>query len=69
MREGNPERRTTMLKNMLRKVIRDESAQDLAEYGIALAVIGALTAAVVLALGSNVVSLWSAASSVVAFAV
>ena len=57
-----------MLK-MLKKFMSDETAQDLAEYGIALAVIGALTAAVVLALGSNVVSLWSAASSVVAFAV
>ena len=57
------------LKNLLTRVVNDETAQDLAEYGIALAVIVALTAAVVLALGSSVTSLWSVASSVVLTAI
>ena len=45
--------------NTLKKVWRDESAQDLAEYGIALAVIAAAVAAIAIAFGGNVITLWT----------
>lgn len=51
---------------MLKKLVREESAQDLAEYGIALAVIAAGAAAIAVAIGSDVETLWSNAQSVIA---
>ena len=46
------------MRNLIQKLVRDESGQDLAEYGIALAVIaiGAAAAAVVIA--GDVTTLW-----------
>jgi Flp pilus assembly pilin Flp len=46
---------------LLRKLRRDESAQDLAEYAIALAVITIGTILVAAAVGADVTTLWSAA--------
>ena len=43
----------------------DEEAQDLAEYGIALAVIGILAAAVAIVIAGDVGTLWSQAQSVI----
>lgn len=60
-----PERRMNMLA-LLKKLVREESAQDLAEYGIALAVIAAGAAAIAVAIGSDVETLWSNAQSVIA---
>ena len=54
-----------MLK-LLKKFISDETAQDLAEYGIALAVIGAGAAVAAIAIAGNVNTLWSVAASVIA---
>lgn len=54
---------------ILRKVVSDEKAQDLAEYGIALAVIAATTAAIAVAIAGNVTTLWTAASAIIAAAV
>ena len=51
--------------NLLKKLISDEAAQDLAEYGIALAVIGVAVGAIALTVGTDVGSLWSAADSVI----
>jgi Flp pilus assembly pilin Flp len=45
------------------KKLREESGQDLAEYGIALVVIAAGAAAIAIAIGSNVNSLWSNAQT------
>ncbi len=50
---------------LLAKLLRDESAQDLAEYGIALAVIGAGAAAAAVLISGNVSTLWSRASSII----
>ena len=53
-----------MLK-LISKLIRDERAQDLAEYGIALAVIGAGAALAAVAIAGDVNTLWSVADSVI----
>jgi Flp pilus assembly pilin Flp len=52
----------------LKKLIRDKKAQDLAEYGIALAVIGAGAAAAAVVIAGNVNLLWSAANTIIASA-
>ncbi len=49
--------------NLLKRVVREESAQDLAEYGIALAVIAAAVALIALAVGNSVVTMWSKAQT------
>ena len=53
---------------LLRKLVQDESAQDLAEYGIALAVIGVGAAAAAIVISGNVSTLWSSANSIIASA-
>jgi hypothetical protein len=53
---------------MLKKLVRNVKGQDLAEYGIALAVIGAGAAAAALVIATNVNSLWSAANTIIATA-
>ena len=55
--------------SILKKLVRDESGQDLAEYGIALAVIGIGAAAAAVLIAGNVNTLWTNASSVIASAV
>jgi hypothetical protein len=52
----------------LKKLVREAKAQDLAEYGIALAVIGAGAAAAAVVIAGNVNSLWSAANTIIATA-
>ena len=52
----------------LKKLIREVKGQDLAEYGIALAVIGAGAAAAALVIAGNVNSLWSTADGIIATA-
>jgi Flp pilus assembly pilin Flp len=54
----------TML-TLIKKLIRDEHAQDLAEYGIALAVIGAGAALAAVAIATDVNTLWSVANSII----
>ncbi len=53
-----------MLK-LLKKFVSDETAQDLAEYGIALAVIGAGAAIAAVAIAGDVNTLWSVANSII----
>ena len=45
--------------NMIKKLVREENGQDLAEYGIALAVIAIGAALIAVAIGSDVQTLWS----------
>lgn len=47
---------------LLRTLWHDEDGQDLAEYGIALAVIAAGVASVVVALSGEIAQLWGTAS-------
>ena len=53
---------------VLKKLMRDDSGQDLAEYGIALAVIAAGAAVAALAIAGDVSTLWSTAASIIASA-
>ena len=53
----------------LKRLATDETAQDLAEYGIALAVIGLVAGAAAVVIATNVGSLWSRAQSLIANAV
>ncbi len=57
------------MMNLLKKLVRDDKGQDLAEYGIALAIIGAGAAAAAVVIATNVNQLWSKASSIIATAV
>ena len=54
--------------DILESLLRDEAAQDLAEYGIALAIIAVGTALIALAIGADVSTLWSNAQSGIAAA-
>ena len=56
------------MMKLVKNLMRDDKAQDLAEYGIALAVIGIGAAAAAVAIATNVNTLWSRASSIIATA-
>jgi Flp pilus assembly pilin Flp len=47
------------MRNLVKRLISEEAGQDLAEYGIALAVIAAGAAAIAVAIGGDVQTLWS----------
>jgi Flp pilus assembly pilin Flp len=49
--------------DLMKKLVRDEAGQDLAEYGIALAVIAVGAAAIALAIGTDVNTLWKNAQT------
>ena len=49
----------------MKKLLADEAGQDLAEYGIALAVIGVIAAAAAIVIAKDVGTLWSKAQSVI----
>jgi Flp pilus assembly pilin Flp len=53
------------MMKVLRSLMSDDSGQDLAEYGIALAVIGAGAALAAIAIAGKVNTLWSTANSVI----
>ena len=57
-----------MLK-LVTKLVREDGGQDLAEYGIALAVIAIGAAAIAVAIGTDVQTLWSNAQSAIQSAV
>ncbi len=52
-----------------KRLLRDEGAQDLAEYAVALTVIGAGAAIAAMAFAGNVKAIWSVTASVAAAAV
>ena len=67
-----PPRRSSVMEGMaegamglIRKLIRDERGQDLAEYAIALAVITAAVGLIAAAMGTDVQSLWSQSQSTI----
>jgi Flp pilus assembly pilin Flp len=51
--------------SILKKLVSEESGQDLAEYGIALAVIAAGAAAIAVAIAGDVNTLWSNAQTAI----
>jgi len=53
---------------LLRKLAAEEAAQDLAEYGIVLAVIGIIAAAAAIVIAKDVGTLWSQAQTVISTA-
>ena len=53
------------MTQLLVQLVRDESGQDLAEYGIALAVIAAGAALIAVLVAQNVQTLWSNAQTAV----
>ena len=57
------------MSELIKRLIVDETAQDLAEYGIALAVIGALAAGAAVIIAGDVNTLWSNAEQVINSAV
>jgi len=63
--ENGPKGSKAMLR-VIRSLARDDRAQDLAEYGIALAVIGLVAGAAAVIIAGNVGTLWSRANSVIA---
>jgi Flp pilus assembly pilin Flp len=56
------------MMNLIKKLVRDEKGQDLAEYGIALAVIAVGAGAVAVVIAGNVQTLWNNASGAIASA-
>ena len=50
---------------LMKKLIVDDAGQDLAEYGIALAVIRTLAAAAAIVIAQDVGTLWSKAQNVI----
>ena len=57
------------MRKVIRKLIVEDAAQDLADYGIALAIIGALAAGASLLIAGDVNTLWSRAQNVIGSAV
>jgi len=56
------------MTELLKRLITDDAGQDMAEYGIALAVVGLVAALAALAIANNVGSLWSRANSIISMA-
>ncbi len=50
---------------LMKKLIVDDAGQDLAEYGIALAVIGVIAAAAAIVIAVDVGTLWSRAQNMI----
>ena len=57
------------MADLVRRLVREEFGQDMAEYGIALAVIGVVAGLAAFAIANNVGSLWSRANSLISTAV
>jgi Flp pilus assembly pilin Flp len=54
-----------MMISLMKQLVTDDTGQDLAEYGIALAVIGVIAAAAAIVIATDVGTLWSKAQSVI----
>ena len=57
------------MADLVRRLVREDFGQDMAEYGIALAVIGVVAGLAAFAIANNVGSLWSRANSLISTAV
>ena len=66
---GTMQRRRPRMGEVLLALVCCDAAQDMAEYGIALAVIGVVAGLAAFAIANNVGSLWSRANSMISAAV
>ena len=55
--------------SLVKKLVADEAGQDLAEYGIALAIIPLGAGLIALAIAGDITTVWSNAQSVISAAV
>jgi Flp pilus assembly pilin Flp len=62
---GTTRKGGSMMTSLMKKLVTDDAGQDLAEYGIALAVIGVIAAAAAIVIAKDVGSLWTRAQSVI----
>ena len=53
------------MRALVMRLVADDAGQDLAEYGIALAVIGTIAAAAAIVIAKDVGTLWSKAQVVI----
>jgi Flp pilus assembly pilin Flp len=53
------------MMNLIKKLVTDDSAQDLAEYGIALAVIAVAAGGIAVAIRTDVGQLWTNAQTAI----
>ena len=53
------------MTTLMKKLVADDSGQDLAEYGIALAVIGLLAGAAAIVIAADVGTMWSRAQNMI----
>jgi Flp pilus assembly pilin Flp len=53
------------MRAFAKRIAADDRAQDLPEYGIALAVIGAVAISAAIIIGTNIGSIWNPVDSVV----
>jgi hypothetical protein len=63
-----PEERGVFMMAFVTRLVRSKRAQDLAEYAIALAVIGSLASAIGIIIAGNVADLWNTANTIIAIA-
>ena len=63
--ERSKRQRGGIMRGLLDRLLREEAAQDLAEYGIALATIGLVAGAAAIIIAGDVGTLWSRANSVI----
>jgi Flp pilus assembly pilin Flp len=66
---GDPGKKEAVMLKFVKKLVRKDGGQDLAEYGIALAVIAIGAAAIAVAIGGDVQTLWSNAQDAIQTAV
>jgi Flp pilus assembly pilin Flp len=66
---GDPGKKEAVMLKLVTKLVREDGGQDLAEYGIALAVIAIGAAAIAVAIGTDVETLWSNAQTAIQSAV
>jgi Flp pilus assembly pilin Flp len=64
LRKSRPEGGASM-QAVLKKLVADDAGQDLAEYGIALAIITVAAAAAVIAIKGDVQTLWNNAKQAI----
>ena len=62
---GGDPRKGGSMTAFVKRLLADDAGQDLAEYGIALAVIGVIAAAAAIVIARDVGTLWSKAQSVI----
>jgi Flp pilus assembly pilin Flp len=61
--KNNTRKRTTKMKNMFMRFVKDEQGQDLIEYTLLMAFIALASAAIFVSAGTSVNKIWNSAST------